>query len=159
MRYASRQEATKIFQFPSKLILFATSLATSVPFSVHASFRSLDIGWPAVRIIPCTVPPTLPSVGTPASYFGYPVLKRRPLWPGRFTSVPVHTGKGTVHHRTGLEGPEEGQRHSSTLSLSSAPEAGGWLTTWPFRLIPGKESGYPFYRRGVGPHPPVWAVK
>jgi hypothetical protein len=36
--------------------------------------------------------------------------------------------KGTVHPRTGHKGSEGGQRHSSTLSLASALNGGGWST-------------------------------
>jgi hypothetical protein len=35
--------------------------------------------------------------------------------------------KGKVYPRTGHEGPEEKYRYSSTLSLTSAPDVGGWL--------------------------------
>jgi len=36
--------------------------------------------------------------------------------------------KGKVHPRTGHEGAEEEQRYSSTLSLTSALDGGGWST-------------------------------
>ena len=38
----------------------------------------------------------------------------------------------------------------STLSLTSALDGGGWLTTRPGRFFPGKETRYPFYRRMCG---------
>jgi hypothetical protein len=34
-----------------------------------------------------------------------------------------------VHYKTGHEGPEGKQRYSSTLSLTSALDVGGWLTS------------------------------
>ena len=37
--------------------------------------------------------------------------------------------------------------YSSTLSLTSALDGGGWLTPRPGRFIPGKRTRYPFYRR------------
>jgi hypothetical protein len=43
------------------------------------------------------------------------------------------------------------QRYSSTLSLTSALDGSGWLTPRPDRFTPGKESGYPSYRRLGGP--------
>ena len=56
--------------------------------------------------------------------------------------------KDKVRPRTGHESPEEKQRYSSTLSLTSALDRwGGWLTPRHGRFIPGKESWYLFYRR------------
>ena len=46
--------------------------------------------------------------------------------------------KGKLHPRTGNEGPEGEQRYSSTLSLTSAPDEGGWTTPCPSRFISGK---------------------
>jgi len=40
----------------------------------------------------------------------------------------IRTGKGKGHNRTGHEGPEWEQRHSSTLSLTSALDGGGHYT-------------------------------
>jgi hypothetical protein len=47
-------------------------------------------------------------------------------------------GKGKGHLRTGHEGPEGEQRHSFTLSLTSALDGGGWSTPRPGRFTPGK---------------------
>jgi hypothetical protein len=48
-------------------------------------------------------------------------------------------GKGKVHPRTDHEGPEGEYRHGSTLSLTSALDGGGRLTSRPGRLTPGKD--------------------
>jgi hypothetical protein len=48
-------------------------------------------------------------------------------------------GKGTVHPRTGHEGPEEELRYSSTPLLSSALDEGGWSTPRPGRFTPRKD--------------------
>jgi hypothetical protein len=42
-----------------------------------------------------------------------------------------------VHPITGNEGPEVEQRYSSTLSLTSALDGGGWSTSRSGRFIPG----------------------
>ena len=63
----------------------------------------------------------------------------------------LFTKKYKVHPRTGLEGPEDEQRNSSFISLTSALDAGGWLTSRPSRFILGKETLYPLYRRLGGP--------
>jgi hypothetical protein len=47
--------------------------------------------------------------------------------------------KGKVHPTTGHEGPEGEQRYSSTLSLTSALDGGGWSTLHPGRFTPGYE--------------------
>jgi hypothetical protein len=46
---------------------------------------------------------------------------------------------------TGHEGPEVEERYSSTLSLTSALDEGGWSTPRPGRFTPGKTQ-YPLYR-------------
>jgi hypothetical protein len=56
-----------------------------------------------------------------------------------------------VHPRRGHEGPEEEQKYSSTLSLTSALDGGGWLTPRPGRFTPEKETRYLLYRRLGGP--------
>ena len=55
-------------------------------------------------------------------------------------------GKGNVHPRTVHEGPEEEQKYSSTLSLTSALDGGGCQRYAPAALLPGKTQ-YPLYRR------------
>jgi hypothetical protein len=51
------------------------------------------------------------------------------------TAVTQVTGvKPKVHHRTGLEGPEEEESYSSTLSLTSALDRGGCSTPRPGRF-------------------------
>jgi len=49
-----------------------------------------------------------------------------------------------------LEQTTKAQRYSSTLSLTSALDVGGWSTPRPDRSTPGKETLYPFYRRVLG---------
>jgi hypothetical protein len=58
---------------------------------------------------------------------------------------------GKVPPRTGHEGPEGEYRYSSTLSLTSTLDGGGWSTPHPGRFTPGKDTRYPFYRRVGGP--------
>jgi hypothetical protein len=48
-------------------------------------------------------------------------------------------GKGKVHRRTGLEGREGEYTYSSTLSLTSVLDRGGWSTSRPGRFTPGKD--------------------
>ena len=48
-------------------------------------------------------------------------------------------GKGKVHPRTGHKGPEGELRYSSTLSLPSALDGGGWSTPRPGRFTPGED--------------------
>ena len=60
--------------------------------------------------------------------------------------------KGKVHPRKGHVDPEGEHTHSSTLSLTSALDGGGWSTPHPGQFTPGKETGYPLYRRLGGPH-------
>ena len=42
-------------------------------------------------------------------------------------------------------------RYSSTLSLTSALDVGGWLTPRPGHFTPGKWTRYPIYKRPGGP--------
>jgi hypothetical protein len=56
-----------------------------------------------------------------------------------------------IHSRIGHEGPEGKQRYSSTLSLTSALDAGGWPTPRPGRFTSGKKTRYAFYKRLGGP--------
>jgi hypothetical protein len=45
----------------------------------------------------------------------------------------------------------EGLRYSSTLSLTTALDGGGWSTPRPGRFTSGKETRYPLHRRLGGP--------
>ena len=76
-------------------------------------------------------------------------LNAREMEGGKYEEIVK--GKGKVQHRTGHEGPEEKKRHSSTLSLISALDGGGWSTPRPGRFTPGKESRCSLYRRLGGP--------
>ena len=60
-------------------------------------------------------------------------------------------GKGKGHPRTGHEGPEGEKKCSSTLSLTSALDVGGWSTPRPDRFTPPGKTRYPLYRRLGGP--------
>ena len=59
--------------------------------------------------------------------------------------------KGKIHPRTGHEGPKREQMYSSTLSLTSALDRGGWSPPRPGRFTPRKETRYALYRRLGGP--------
>jgi len=59
-------------------------------------------------------------------------------------------GKGTVHTRTGHEGPDGQERYSCTVSLTSALEGGGGQRHAPAALRPGK-TVYILYRGLRGP--------
>ena len=56
-----------------------------------------------------------------------------------------------VQPRTGHLGPEEEQRYSSTLSLTSAPDSGGWSAQRTRPFTPGKETGTHCVGGWVGP--------
>jgi hypothetical protein len=57
---------------------------------------------------------------------------------------------GKFHPRTGHESPGADKRYSSTLSLTSALDWGGWSTSCSGRFTPGM-TRYPFYRKLGGP--------
>jgi hypothetical protein len=48
-------------------------------------------------------------------------------------------GKAIVHPITGHEGPEGEQMYSSTISLTSVLDGGGWSTPCPGRFTPRKD--------------------
>ena len=64
----------------------------------------------------------------------------------------VRYGKGKVHPRTGLEGPE-GSRGISTVSLTSAINGGGWLTPRLGRFTPRNDSVPIVKEAGWAPRP------
>ena len=74
------------------------------------------------------------------------------LWPRCVTGLQLCQSKvkGTVHPRTGHEGPEGELRYSPILSLTSALDGGGLSKPRPGRFTPGKETRYPLYRRLCG---------
>jgi hypothetical protein len=59
----------------------------------------------------------------------------------------VTKGNGTVHPRTGQEGPEEEWRYSSYFFFISAIDRGGWSKQLPGHFILGKETWYPSCRK------------
>jgi hypothetical protein len=63
--------------------------------------------------------------------------------------------KGKGHSRTGHEGPEGKYRYSSTLSLTSALDGGGWSTPHPVRFTTGKDPVPVLWEAGWAPEP-VW---
>jgi hypothetical protein len=71
------------------------------------------------------------------------------------TRVGKGKGKGKVHPRIGHEGPEGEYMQSSTLSLTSALDEGGWLTPRPGRFTPGKDLVPIVQEAGWSPWP-VW---
>jgi hypothetical protein len=54
-------------------------------------------------------------------------------------SILTHKGKGKVHPVRGHEGPDVEYKYSSTLSLTSALDEGGWSTPRLGRFTPGKD--------------------
>jgi len=62
----------------------------------------------------------------------------------------LNYSKGKGDPRTGHEGPEGEYKYSSTLSLTTALDGDGWLTSHSDRFIPGK-TRYPLCRRLGGP--------
>ena len=60
-------------------------------------------------------------------------------WPATCTYFHLKVIRVNLQTRTGHEGPEGELRYSSTLSLTSALELGGWLTPHPGRFTPGKD--------------------
>ena len=63
-------------------------------------------------------------------------------------------GKGNIHHSTGREGSEVEYRYSSTLSLTSTIDGGGWPTPRPGLLISRKETSVLILQEaGLAPEP------
>jgi hypothetical protein len=60
-------------------------------------------------------------------------------------------GQGKFHTKIGHEGPDEEYRYRSTLSLTSAIEAGGWSTPPPGRFNREKCPGTECTREWLGP--------
>jgi hypothetical protein len=58
----------------------------------------------------------------------------------RFQFMNQGKGKGKVHPRTGHEGPDLEKRYSSTMSLTSALDGGGWSTPRHGRFTPEKDT-------------------
>jgi hypothetical protein len=74
--------------------------------------------------------------------------------PGRFYCLKMYgrgKGKGKGHPRTDHEGPEGEKRYSSTLSLTSALDEGGWSTSRPGRFTPREWPRTHCTRGWVGP--------
>jgi len=61
------------------------------------------------------------------------------MWP--------YVDKGEFHPISGHDGPERELRYSSTLSLTSALDGGGWSTSRHGRFTPGKDPVPIVYRR------------
>jgi hypothetical protein len=64
--------------------------------------------------------------------------------------ILIEVRQGKVRPRTGHEGPEEEERYSSTLSLTSELDGGVWPTPRPGRFTPGKRPSTHFTRGWVG---------
>ena len=64
--------------------------------------------------------------------------------------------KNNICPRTGHEGPEEECRYSSTLSLASALDGGGWLTSRSGRITPAKGDLVPILQEVGWAKGPVW---
>ena len=63
--------------------------------------------------------------------------------------------KGNGHPRTGHEGTEGEQRYSSTLTLTSTLDGGGWSAPRPGRFTPRKDP-VPIVQEAVWASGPVW---
>jgi hypothetical protein len=74
---------------------------------------------------------------------------------GILTQTVLCSCKGKVHPRTGHDGPERENRYSSTLSLTSALDGGGWSTPRPGRFTPGNVS-VPVVQEAGWALGPVW---
>jgi hypothetical protein len=80
-----------------------------------------------------------------------------PLHPVTLRACPgialLYLGKSKRYSSpsTGHEGPEGELGYSSPLSFPLALDGGGWSTSRPGSLTPGKETRYPLYRRLDGP--------
>jgi hypothetical protein len=59
--------------------------------------------------------------------------------------------KDKIRSGTGHEVPGEELRYSSTISLTSALDGGGWLKLLPDRFTARKETRHPLYRGLGGP--------
>jgi hypothetical protein len=68
----------------------------------------------------------------------------------RNKQVPCVGEKGK-YPRTVREDPGGEKRYSSTLSVTSMLDEGGWSVPRPDHFTPGKETRYELYRRLVGP--------
>ena len=66
---------------------------------------------------------------------------------------------GVVNAKVGQEGPEGLWRYSSTLSLTSVLDGGGWPESRPGRFTLVKEIQYSFYRTQDGPQGKCWQVQ
>jgi len=64
-----------------------------------------------------------------------------------------------VHPRTRHIGPEGEQRYSSTLSLTSALDAGGWSTPRPSRFTPREREPVPIVQEAGWAPGLVWTGK
>jgi hypothetical protein len=70
-------------------------------------------------------------------------------------STPPTPPSVKVHPRSGHVGPEGEERYSSTLSLPSALDEGGWLTPRPGRFTRRKEP-VPIVLEAGWASGPVW---
>ena len=64
--------------------------------------------------------------------------------------------KGKVHPKTVYEGLEGEHRYSSTVSLTSALDAGGWLTPRHWPLNPRERDPVPIVQEAGWAPGPVW---
>jgi hypothetical protein len=69
----------------------------------------------------------------------------------RTSKCCTEKGKGKFLYITCHEAPQSEYRCSSTHSLTSALDGGGWLAPRPARFTPGNDNQYPLYRGLCGP--------
>ena len=72
------------------------------------------------------------------------------MYSGRALQIEL-LKKGKIHIITHNRGTAVDEKYSSTLSLTSTVDGGGWLTPRPGRFTPEKETRYSLCRRLGGP--------
>ena len=116
---SSYQVNLPVIYHRQKLLEFTIDLYSSGNQYEYLSGYKLPLLWSFV-VLPC-----LSNIGIVASK--------------KSKTIPYYKGKGKALPRTGYEGPEGEQMYSSTLSSTSALDAGGWSTPRPGRFTSGKD--------------------
>jgi hypothetical protein len=116
-----------------------------LPICLHLTSRQQTFEWPSTQVV------------KPRKYLGTVThCKYLPQKSVLETARQVLTWllvkvKGKFRPTRGHKCPEGKYRYSAILSLTSALDVGGWLTSRPGRFTPRKETGYPLNRRLGGP--------
>ena len=96
------------------------------------------------------------TLGLVRQYVAFIPLFVMTLW---VVTVWCYESWSKVRPRTCFGCPEEEQTYSSTLSLASALDGGGWSTPRIGRFSPCKQTRYPLYRRLGGSQAPSGRVR